>query len=121
MQGVATVFISQAYGMDIGLSGYLLVILTATLASIGTAGVPGVGLVTLAMVLQQVGLPVQGIALIIGVDRLLDMVRTAVNLTGDAMVSVVVAKSEKLINLVRFADTRLNAEVDPLEEPPVQQ
>jgi len=114
MQGVATVFISQAFGIEIGLSGYLLVILTATLASIGTAGVPGVGLITLAMVLQQVGLPVEGIALIIGVDRLLDMVRTAVNLTGDAMVSVVVAKSEKLIDLVRFADTTRNAEVDPI-------
>jgi len=70
------------------------VILTATLASIGTAGVPGVGLITLAMVLQQVGLPVEGIALIIGVDRLLDMIRTAVNVSGDSMVSLVVAKSE---------------------------
>lgn len=115
MQGVATVFISQAFGIDIGFSGYLLVILTATLASIGTAGVPGVGLVTLAMVLQQVSLPVEGIALIIGVDRLLDMVRTAVNLTGDAMVSVVVAKSEKLIDEARYCDTSLNAEVDPVE------
>jgi Na+/H+-dicarboxylate symporter len=98
MQGVATVFIAQAYNIDIGLSGYLLVILTATLASIGTAGVPGVGLVTLAMVLQQVGLPLEGIALIVGVDRLLDMVRTAVNVTGDAMVSTVVAKSEGLLH-----------------------
>lgn len=94
MQGVATVFISQAYNIDIGLMGYLTVILTATLASIGTAGVPGVGLITLALVLQQVGLPVEGIALIIGVDRLLDMMRTAVNVTGDATVSTIVAKSE---------------------------
>jgi Na+/H+-dicarboxylate symporter len=94
MQGVATVFIAQAYNIDIGLVGYLSVIATATLASIGTAGVPGVGLITLALVLEQVGLPVEGIALIIGVDRLLDMIRTAVNVTGDATVSVLVAKSE---------------------------
>lgn len=94
MQGVATVFISQAYGIDIPLVGYLMVILTATLASIGTAGVPGVGLITLAMVLKQAGLPEEGIGLIIGVDRLLDMTRTAVNVTGDAAVTCIVAKSE---------------------------
>lgn len=94
MQGCATVFIAQAYNIDISMIGYLSVILTATLASIGTAGVPGVGLITLAMVLQQVGLPVEGIALIIGVDRLLDMLRTTVNVTGDALVSTIVAKSE---------------------------
>ena len=94
MQGVATVFIAQAYSVDIGLGGYMMVILTATMASIGTAGVPGVGLITLALVLQQVGLPVEGIALIIGVDRLLDMLRTAINVGGDATVAAVVAKSE---------------------------
>jgi Na+/H+-dicarboxylate symporter len=94
MQGVATGFIAQAYGIDIGVSGYLMVVLTATLASIGTAGVPGVGLVMLAMVLRQVNLPVEGIGLIIGVDRLLDMVRTAVNVTGDATVTCIVAKTE---------------------------
>jgi len=94
MQGVAAIFISQAYNLDIGLSGYLMVIFTATLASIGTAAVPGAALIMLAMVLKQVGLPVEGIALIIGVDRLLDMVRTAVNVTGDAAVSCIVAKSE---------------------------
>ncbi|MGD9660219.1 MAG: dicarboxylate/amino acid:cation symporter [Porticoccaceae bacterium] len=98
MQGVATVFIAQAFNVDISLGGYLAVIATATLASVGTAGVPGVGLITLAMVLQQVGLPVEGIALIIGVDRLLDMVRTAVNVTGDCMVSTIVAKGEGLFN-----------------------
>jgi Na+/H+-dicarboxylate symporter len=102
MQGVATVFIAQAYQIDIGLVGYLTVILTATLASIGTAGVPGVGLVTLALVLQQVGLPVEGIALIIGVDRLLDMLRTALNVTGDSVVSCVVAKSENAIDINTF-------------------
>ncbi|MHA7817396.1 MAG: dicarboxylate/amino acid:cation symporter [Pseudohaliea sp.] len=94
MQGVATVFIAEVYGFDLSLTAYLTVILTATLASIGTAAVPGVGLITLAMVLKQAGLPVEGIGLIIGIDRLLDMVRTAVNVTGDATVSVVVASSE---------------------------
>ncbi|HEX2548720.1 MAG TPA: cation:dicarboxylase symporter family transporter, partial [Gammaproteobacteria bacterium] len=98
MQGVATVFIANAYHIDIGLSGYLTVVLMATLASIGTAGVPSVGLITLGMVLQQVGLPLEGIALIIGVDRLLDMARTMVNVTGDAVVACVVAKSEHLLD-----------------------
>lgn len=98
MQGVATVFISNAYNIDIGFAGYLTVILTATLASVGTAGVPGVGLITLAMVLKQVGLPIEGIGLIIGVDRILDMVRTAVNITGDSAVACVVAKSEDSLN-----------------------
>ena len=95
MQGVATVFIAQVYGVDLTATAFLTVILTATLAYIGTAAVPGVGLITLAMVLEQAGLPVEGIALIIGVDRLLDMVRTAVNVTGDATISVIVGKSEK--------------------------
>jgi Na+/H+-dicarboxylate symporter len=94
MQGVATGFIAQAYGIELGPTDYLAVVLTATLASVGTAGVPGVGLIMLAMVLKQVNLPVEGIGLIIGVDRLLDMVRTAVNITGDAAVTCVVAKSE---------------------------
>jgi|TARA_A200000159_G_scaffold133620_1_gene131779 Na+/H+-dicarboxylate symporter len=94
MQGVATVFIAQFYGIDLGLSALLTVVLTATLASIGTAAVPGVGLITLTLVLDQVGLPVEGIALIIGVDRLLDMLRTAVNVTGDATVATIVASSE---------------------------
>ena len=98
MQGVATVFIAQAYGLDLGLTEYLAVIATATLASVGTAGVPGVGLIMLSMVLQQVGLPVEGIGLIIGVDRLLDMMRTVVNVTGDGMVTTVVAKSEGLLD-----------------------
>lgn len=98
MQGVATVFIAQAFAIELTFTEYLMVILTATLASIGTAGVPGVGLIMLAMVLQQVGLPVEGIALIIGVDRLLDMIRTSVNVSGDAMVSCIVAKSENKLN-----------------------
>lgn len=103
MQGVATVFIAHAYQIDIGMAGYLTVILMATLASIGTAGVPSVGLITLAMVLQQVGLPVEGVALIIGVDRLLDMARTAVNVTGDATVCCLVGKHEKNMDLDVFS------------------
>ena len=94
MQGVATVFIAQVYGIELGLTAYLTVIITATLASIGTAGVPGVGLIMLSMVLTQVGLPVEGIGLIIGIDRILDMTRTAVNITGDAVCTLIVAKSE---------------------------
>jgi Na+/H+-dicarboxylate symporter len=94
MQGVATVFLAQAYGMELTLINFLTVILTATLASIGTAGVPGVGLIMLSMVLVQVGIPVEGIAIIMGVDRILDMTRTAVNITGDAVCSVLIAKSE---------------------------
>jgi Na+/H+-dicarboxylate symporter len=94
MQGVATVFIAGAYGIEMSLADYGMVVLTATLASIGTAGVPGVGLVMLAMVLKQVGLPEAGIGLILGVDRLLDMVRTAVNVTGDMVVTCIVAKGE---------------------------
>jgi len=94
MQGVATVFIANVYGVHLGLSGYLMVILMAMLASIGTAGVPGVGLITLAMVLQQVGLPVEGIAMIFGIDRLLDMFRTAVNVAGDCVVACCVARFE---------------------------
>ncbi|KZN33245.1 dicarboxylate/amino acid:cation symporter [Pseudoalteromonas luteoviolacea] len=104
MQGVATVFIAQVFAVDLTLSDYLMVILTATLASVGTAGVPGVGLIMLAMVPNQVGLPVEGIAIIMGVDRLLDMTRTAVNVTGDCMVTCVVAKSENELNYNVFND-----------------
>ncbi len=94
MQGVATVFIAQFYGVDLTGAQMMMVVLTATMASIGTAGVPGVGLIMLTMVLGQVGLPTEGIMLIIGVDRLLDMMRTAVNVSGDAMVATIVARSE---------------------------
>ncbi|PSW03670.1 dicarboxylate/amino acid:cation symporter [Photobacterium lipolyticum] len=106
MQGVATVFIAQAFNIDLTMSDYLAVIMTATLASIGTAGVPGVGLIMLAMVLNQVGLPIEGIALIMGVDRLLDMIRTAVNITGDSVVTCIVAKSENEMDIKRFNDPR---------------
>lgn len=102
MQGVATVFIAQVYGVEIGAGGFLTIVVTATLASIGTAGVPGVGMVMLAMVLRQMDLPVEGIGLILGVDRLLDMARTVVNITGDAIVSCVVARSEGRLDLDVF-------------------
>ncbi|MCF6410868.1 dicarboxylate/amino acid:cation symporter [Pseudalkalibacillus salsuginis] len=95
MQGVATVFIAQVYAVDLSITQLITVVLTAVLASIGTAGVPGVGLIMLAMVLKQVGLPVEAIGLVLGVDRLLDMTRTAVNITGDASCAVIVAKSEE--------------------------
>jgi Na+/H+-dicarboxylate symporter len=106
MQGVATLFIANVYSIDLTLVDYATVILTATLASIGTAGVPGVGLVMLAMVLKQVGLPVEGIALIIGIDRLLDMLRTAVNVTGDAVATVILAKSEDALDQQIYNDNR---------------
>ncbi|MBA4495527.1 dicarboxylate/amino acid:cation symporter [Paenactinomyces guangxiensis] len=95
MQGVAAIFISQLYGIPLGLEQQLMIILTATLASVGTAAVPGAGLIMLTLVLQTVGLPVEGIAIVLGVDRLLDMSRTATNITGDACVAVIVAKGEK--------------------------
>ena len=98
MQGVATVFIAQVYGVELTISQLAVVVLTAVLASIGTAGVPGVGLVMLTMVLNQVNLPVEGIALIIGIDRILDMSRTAVNISGDAICAMIVAKSEEKYN-----------------------
>ncbi len=99
MQGVATVFIAQVYGIEISAGGFLTIVVTATLASVGTAGVPGVGMVMLAMVLRQMDLPVEGIGLVLGVDRLLDMARTVVNVTGDAAVSCVVARSEGKLDL----------------------
>ena len=107
MQGVATVFIANVYHVDIGVSGYITVIMMATLSSIGTAGVPGVGLITLAMVLTQVGLPVEAISLIIGVDRILDMSRTAINIAGDLTVAAVVDKI--LLNSKPLVKQNLNS------------
>lgn len=94
-QGVCAIFIASCYGIDLTLPQMLTIILTATLASIGTAGVPGAGMVMLAMVLTSVGLPVDGIALVAGVDRIFDMGRTTVNITGDASCCVVVNNLEK--------------------------
>ncbi len=94
-QGVCAIFIATCYGINLTLPQMLTIVLTATLASIGTAGVPGAGMVMLAMVLQSVGLPVEGIALVAGIDRIFDMGRTVVNITGDSACSVVVSASEK--------------------------
>lgn len=112
MQGVATVFIAQVYGIDLTSGQILMVVLTATLASIGTAAVPGVGLITLALVLQQAGLPVEGVALIIGVDRFLDMVRTMVNVTGDATVATIVAHKEGQLDQSVYFDPKADHEGD---------
>lgn len=98
MQGAAVVFIAQAVGVDLTAADYLTVIMTATLASIGTAGVPGSGVVMLSMVITQVGLPIEAIGVIMGVDRIVDMFRTTVNITGDAICATVVARSEQAIN-----------------------
>jgi len=94
-QGVTALFIAQTMGIEFGMADYVTIILTATLASIGSAGVPGAGLIMLTLVLTSVGLPIEGVALIVGVDRLLDMVRTVVNVSGDATVALLVDKSEK--------------------------
>ena len=93
-QAVAAVFIAQAYGMELGIAEQLTIVMTATLASIGAAAVPGAGMVMLVIVLGAIGVPVGGLALIFGVDRLLDMMRTVVNVTGDATVATVVASTE---------------------------
>ncbi|UUI42308.1 dicarboxylate/amino acid:cation symporter [Oceanobacillus oncorhynchi] len=95
MQAVATVFIAQVYDLPLTMVDLLMVVLVATLASVGTAGVPGVGLIMLAMVLNQVGLPVEGIALIIGIDRILDMLRTSLNISGDAACAYILSEREK--------------------------
>ena len=93
-QGVCAIFIATCYGVDLTLGQMVTIVLTATLASIGTAGVPGAGMVMLAMVLQSVGLPVEGIALVAGVDRIFDMGRTTVNITGDAACSIIISRLE---------------------------
>lgn len=98
-QGVAALFVAQAFGVELGMTEYVTIILTSTLASIGTAGVPGAGLVTLSLVLTAVGLPLEGVAIIAGIDRILDMARTSLNVTGDCTCAVVVAKSEDQIDL----------------------
>ncbi|MCH8556987.1 MAG: dicarboxylate/amino acid:cation symporter [Balneolia bacterium] len=103
-QAVAAVFIAQAVGMDLSIAQQLTIVLTATLASIGTAGVPGAGIIMLVIVLNSVQVPVEGIALILGVDRILDMCRTAVNITGDAAVSVVIASTEGKLSQGHFDD-----------------
>ncbi len=105
MQGVAVVFAAQAFGIDLSMIDYITVIGTATLASIGTAGVPSVGLVTLTMVFNSVGLPVEAIGLIMGIDRILDMTRTAVNITGDAVCTTIVAHQNKALDREVFKNS----------------
>ena len=95
MQGVATIFIAQVYHIDLSIGQIITVVLTATLASIGTAGVPAVGLLMLVIILEQVGLPVEGIGLIIGIDRIVDMFRTSMNVTGDAVCALIIDRFEK--------------------------
>lgn len=107
MQGAAVVFIAQAVGVDLSAADYLTVILTATLASIGTAGVPGSGVIMLSMVVTQVGLPIEAIGVVMGVDRIVDMFRTTVNITGDAVCATVIARSENAID-----DEIFNKEVE---------
>ena len=98
MQGAAVIFIAQAFGIDLSLTALLTVVLTAVTASIGTAGVPGVGTIMLAMVFESVGLPAEGVAMIMGIDRLLDMGRTAINVTGDAVVTTCMAKVSGMLD-----------------------
>ena len=93
-QGVCALFVAQIYGIELTSAQMLTIILTGTLASIGTAGVPGAGLIMLTMVLQSVGLPLEGVALVAGIDRVLDMPRTTVNITGDAVVAYIIEKGE---------------------------
>lgn len=102
MQGVAVVFAAQAFHIQLGAADFLTVIATATLASIGTAGVPSVGLITLSMVFNSVGLPVEAIGLIMGIDRILDMTRTAVNITGDAVCTTIVARQDNAVDVEIF-------------------
>ena len=102
MQGVAVMFAAQAYGIDLGTSALLTVIFTAVMASIGTAGVPSVGLVTLTMVFNSIGLPIEAIGIIFGIDHILDMFRTAVNITGDAICTIIVSFRNKALNIDVF-------------------
>lgn len=101
-QGVAALFVAQAFGVELGMSQYITIIMTATLASIGTAGVPGAGLIMLSMVLTSVGLPLEGVAVVAGIDRILDMARTALNVTGDTACTVIIAHTEDQIDVQAY-------------------
>jgi Na+/H+-dicarboxylate symporter len=97
-QAVAAVFIAQVFGMNLDLGAQITIVLTAVLASVGTAAVPGAGIVMLIIILEAIGVPIEGIALIIGVDRILDMCRTTVNVTGESAVASVIAASENQLD-----------------------
>jgi Na+/H+-dicarboxylate symporter len=118
-QGIAALFVAQAFGIDLSFGQYATIVIAATLASIGTAGVPGAGLIMTSMVLQSVGLPLEGIAIIAGIDRILDMARTSVNVVGDVAVSLIVAKSEGEFDPAVYYGTRPAeaAEVAPIAAP----
>ncbi|MCP3944584.1 MAG: dicarboxylate/amino acid:cation symporter [Desulfobacteraceae bacterium] len=115
-QGVCAVFVAQACGIELTMANYITLILASTLASIGTAGVPGAGLIMLSVTLSSIGLPMEGIAIIAGIDRVLDMARTTVNVTGDAMVSVLVGKSEKEFDESCYYSDKLTTTVLPANE-----
>ena len=102
MQGCATFFLASLYGIDLGISEILTIVITATIASIGTAGIPSAGIIMLTVIFSQVGIPLEGIPLLLGVDRLLDMMRTSVNVSGDICISCIVASSENKINEATF-------------------
>lgn len=102
VQGVTAVFIAQAYNINLTFQAMLTIVVSAVLASVGTAGIPGVGMIMMAMVLESVGLPVQGIGLVLGVDRILDMMRTTVNVMGDCVTCIVVSSTEKMLNLNKY-------------------
>ena len=102
MQGCATYFLAAFYGIDLVFNDFILIIMTATVASIGTAGIPSAGIIMLSLILTELGIPLEGITLLLGVDRLLDMMRTSVNVSGDTCISCVVAKSEKLIDIKKY-------------------
>ena len=102
MQGCATYFLAAFYGINLDFNDFILIIMTATVASIGTAGIPSAGIIMLSLILTELGIPLEGITLLLGVDRLLDMMRTSVNVSGDTCISCVVAKSEKLIDIKKY-------------------
>jgi len=102
MQGCATFFLASLYGIDLGMSEILTIVITATIASIGTAGIPSAGIIMLTVIFTQIGIPLEGITLLLGVDRLLDMLRTSVNVSGDLCISCIVANSENRIDETIF-------------------
>ncbi len=111
-QGVTALFVAQAFGVDLHMVDYLTIISIATLASIGTAGTPGTGLMLLTLTLTAVGLPLEGVALIAGIDRILDMARTTVNVSGDILVSVLIARSERELDLATYHDASAGEDID---------
>ncbi|MGL5330416.1 MAG: dicarboxylate/amino acid:cation symporter [Peptostreptococcaceae bacterium] len=111
MQGIAALFIAQIYGITLSINDMVTIVLTATLASIGTAGVPGVGMIMLSMVLQSVGLPLEGIGLIMGVERIIDMFRTTVNVMGDNICTLIIAHSEKELNIEEYNSSNLETKL----------